>query len=443
MAQASSGSPAINESSPDETSEVRHDGSQQPENPDSTCQGSAEQTSANRDSSHTGMTGTDRAGTCTADTAATNIGRADAATTGTGMSDMHSPNNGSTSNGTSLQEPVDAYHTAVTIRDVAKAAGVATSTVSRAFSRPGRVSSATAQRIHDIADKLGYRASAIRSFDPNEEFNRMIAIVVADISNPVFAEYTRSAQHQCFANNLGLLVIDSEENATVERNAIRLSSRHIDGIILASSRLSDTGIRKLAQIKPVIAMNRSIRGVQSVMSDPQIGLEQAVDHLIMLGHKTITYLGGPDTSWQDGMRWRELSAICSTRHLKLRRVPSGVPTFSGGYRCRELFLANPSDTVIAYNDIMAIGFIAALHAKGISVPAQVSVVGIDDVQFSSLVTPALSTVRLPRKELGSRVVDEMVELLHHTKRGDHMRPVILDSTFIVRASTGKAIEGLR
>ncbi|WEV53152.1 LacI family DNA-binding transcriptional regulator [Bifidobacterium sp. ESL0704] len=325
----------------------------------------------------------------------------------------------------------------ITIRDVAKAAGVAPSTVSRAFARPGRVNEATAQRIYDIADRIGYRATAIRAHTNDDHLNGMLGIVVADLSNPVFAEYTRAAQHECLSNGFGLLVLDSEENAVIERTSIHTAIQHIDGLILASSRLSDAGIRKLAQTKPLVTLNRSIRGIQSVIGDVQTGLGQAVEHLATLGHRNFTYLSGPESSWQDGVRWRTLSSICSRHHLKLRRIPSNAPTFSGGFRTGEVFLNNPTDTVIAYNDIMAIGFIAALHSRNIDVPGQVSVVGIDDVQFSSLVSPALSTVRLPRKELGTKAVTEVLSLIHHVKQTNDRRPIMLESSYVVRASTGK------
>lgn len=91
----------------------------------------------------------------------------------------------------------------------------------------------------------------------------------------------------------------------------------------------------------------------------------------------------------------------------------------------------------AYNDMLAIGFIAALHASGISVPAQVSVVGIDDIQFSSLVTPALTTIRLPRRQVAAKAVEELSARLHHLHEGN-LRPVILPSRFIQRPSTGSA-----
>ena len=137
------------------------------------------------------------------------------------------------------------------------------------------------------------------------------------------------------------------------------------------------------------------------------------------------------------MRWRALSAICSSTGLRLRRIPSASPTFGGAYRCGDPFLFSPTTAVIAYNDMLAIGFIAALHASGISVPAQVSVVGIDDIQFSSLVTPALTTIRLPRRQVAAKAVEELSARLHHLHEGN-LRPVILPSRFIQRASTGSA-----
>ncbi|WEV41834.1 LacI family DNA-binding transcriptional regulator [Bifidobacterium sp. ESL0682] len=325
----------------------------------------------------------------------------------------------------------------VTIRDVAQAAGVVPSTVSRAFARPGRVSAATAEKIYKVADRLGYRSHTINAHTNDDHLNGMLGIVVADLSNPVFAEYTRAAQHECLTNGFGLLVLDSEENTVIERTSIHIAGQHIDGIILASSRLSDTGIRKLAQTKPLVTLNRSIRGIQSVIAEVQTGLTQAINHLVTLGHRSFTYLSGPESSWQDGVRWRTLSSICLRRHLKLRRIPANTPTFSGGFGTGNQFLSNPTDAVIAYNDIMAIGFIAALHSKDVSVPDDVSVVGIDDVQFSSLVSPALSTVRLPRKALGVKAVTETIGLIRHTKPLNDRKPIMLESSYIVRASTGK------
>ena len=326
----------------------------------------------------------------------------------------------------------------VTIRDVAREVGVSPSTVSRAFARPGRVSAETARRIREVSDRLGYRAVPISSYDPNGGVTDQIAIVVSDLANPIFADYVKAAQHRCLDLGYGLLVIDSEESGAIEKNAVEIARSHVDGIILGSSRRSDSAIRKLAETKPVIALNRSIRGVKSIIGNVQTGMEEAVNHLAQLGHTDVTYISGPQTSWQEGTRWRIMTALCSVHGIRLKRIPSDAPSFSGGYRCAEPFLRNPTTAVLAFNDMIAIGFIAALRAQHVSVPGQVSVVGIDDIPVSSLVTPALTSVRMPRRETSSLAVDELVGRLRRIKSQDGMKPVVVDSTFVPRASTGPA-----
>lgn len=286
-----------------------------------------------------------------------------------------------------------------------------------------------------MSDRLGYRVDPISSYDPTGGMTGQIAIVVSDLANPIFADYVKAAQHRCLDLGYGLLVIDSEETGAIEKNAVELARPHVDGIILGSSRRSDSAIRKLAETKPVIALNRSIRGVKSIIGNVQTGLEAAVNHLVGLGHTEITYISGPQTSWQEGTRWRVMTALCSVHGLRLKRIPSDSPSFSGGYRCAEAFLKNQTSAVLAFNDMIAIGFIAALRAQHISVPGQVSVIGIDDIPVSSLVTPALTSVRMPRRETASLAVDEMVGRLRRIKVHEGMKPIVVDSTFVVRAST--------
>lgn len=328
----------------------------------------------------------------------------------------------------------------VTIRDVAEAAGVAPSTVSRAFARPGRVSAETTAHIREVAERLGYRAGTItaQTATANGEPNGLLAIVVADLRNPVYADYTRSAQHQCLRNGYGLMVIDSEETDKLEKAALQSASRHIDGIILASSRLSDAGIRKLAEIKPLVAINRSIQGIQSVIADPTTGMEQAITRLAQLGHESLSYLAGPESSWQDGVRWRTLTAICGRHGVRVRRIGASEPTFHGGFLCGEAFVQNPTSAVLAYNDIMAIGFTTSLQARRIAVPGDVSVVGIDDIQLGALVTPTLSTVHLARYRAGETAVEEVLAAVRHTNDPRNRRPIMFDSHFVERDSIGIA-----
>lgn len=326
----------------------------------------------------------------------------------------------------------------VTIRDVAQAAGVSISTVSRTFARPGRVSATMAEHIRQVADDMGYRSGAVTTQAPIDStaLKSLLAITVADIANPIFADYIKSAQRQCMRKGFGLIVIDSEETGLIERTTMRIVYDHVDGFILASSRTSDAAIRKIAEIKPVVTLNRPVQGLQSIVSDPSQGLSEAIDHLVDMGHTSITYLSGPDASWQNGMRWRILHKLCAEHDLKLKRIPCMSPTYDGGCRAVQDFLKSPTSAVIAYNDNVATGFIAVLKAKGKRVPQDVSVIGTDDLPISSLLDPPLSTIHLLRRELGEQAVDELVARLHHTATNLNLKPIMIPSTFVERGTVG-------
>lgn len=329
----------------------------------------------------------------------------------------------------------------VTIRDVAKAVGVSPSTVSRAFARPGRVSAETSRKIREAADRLGYRSDQVETVEMTNAhtLNGLLAITVADLSNPIFADYVKSAQHQCLRKGFGLLVIDFEETSIIERKALQLTLHHIDGLILSSSRSSDTTIRKLAEIKPIVALNRPIRGVKSIVPNAQQGLDQALATLVAYGHQNLTYLSGPESSWQEGRRWRILSELGVKHHIKIRRITSSAPNYVGGFQYCEEFLKNPTTAVLAYNDMIAVGFMKSLQAKGIHIPEDVSIIGIDDTPMSAMITPPLATIRMPRKEPAEMAVDEIIAMARHTKAPDISgATTFLPSQFIRRASVGRA-----
>lgn len=299
----------------------------------------------------------------------------------------------------------------VTLSDVARLAGVAVSTVSRALTRPGRVNAATAQRIFEAAETLGYRHSALPAPKRERALNRIVAITVADMANPVYASYVAEAQKLSLSRGFGLHVIDFRESAATERTMIGLSLKHVDGFILASSRMPEHGIRKLASMTPVVAMNRPVKGVRSILADPRRGLDDMLARLRALGHDSLTYLAGPVTSWQDGSRWSLLMELCPRHGIRLSRLTSPNPTFQGGYRCLDAFLARPTSAVLGFNDNIAIGFSAALRDAGVRVPEQVSVVGIDDIPVDLLLTPRLSTIRLDRRTAGRRAMELMLDML--------------------------------
>lgn len=331
----------------------------------------------------------------------------------------------------------------LTIRDVAERAGVSPSTVSRTFSRPSRVNAATARKIRAVADELGYRQEEVTADSFDTTYNGLIAIAVADIANPVFSELMQSAQHECQQHNYGLITIDTQESAAIERVALHRALRHVDGIILASSRLADNSIVKLATLRPLVSINRSVRGVQTIIGDVTHGMASALTQLVHDGHRSITYLSGPAAAWQDGIRWKILKVFCSNHHVHLHRINLVSPTFDVGHSAIQQFAEHPTTAVIAYNDMLALGFLTALKERSVSVPEEVSIIGIDDIPYSTLVSPSLSSIALPRRQIGAIAVEQLLRRIQQPMtrvKTTGLAPILLSSRFIPRHSSGPSPE---
>lgn len=320
----------------------------------------------------------------------------------------------------------------VTIRDVAKAAGVSPSTVSRAFSMPGRVSPSTTKRIFEVADELGYHEIPIES-RPSSGHKGLIAIIVPDLSNQFFTDTVRAVQQECARRDFGLLVSESRESAVQERAAFDRAVYYADGVILASSRMPDSMIRKCAQVKPVVVTNRIIRGVPCVTTDISQGMRQAVCHLKSKGYTKISYLDGPAHSWSAGICWTELLKACNDERLKIKRYWPGVPTYEGGYQLARDYLANPTGAIIAYNDMMALGFIAAMRKSGFEPPRDFSIIGIDDDIVGRISYPTLTTIHRSNRLLGAQAAKTL--LARFTTESVETTIVSTPTKLVIREST--------
>ena len=197
------------------------------------------------------------------------------------------------------EESEGSSYRAPTIYDVAKAAGVAASTVSRAFARPGRVNAQTAQRVRQAAQQLGYRANPLARATSTGRTS-MIAVIISDITNPFYFGIIRGAQAAAADVGYTMLLADAQESDVLEREALDRALPTVDGIVLASSRMSDSAIHVTAKQKPMMVLNRVIADVPSLVTDNPGGVRRAVEHLTQLGHHSITYLAGPEASWATG-----------------------------------------------------------------------------------------------------------------------------------------------
>ena len=326
----------------------------------------------------------------------------------------------------------------VTIWDVAQEAGVSIATVSRTFSQPNRVNVHTLQRVRDAAERLGYHAKSVKSVRRDDERLRgLVALVIHDLEYSTSAQLARGVQQLCESKNFGLLVSDSGGNPEREIAIVRRSLAHVDGVILGSSRMADSTIRKLAQIKPLVSQNRMVSGVKSVVVDEGPALNEAVDALYRLGHRRLTYLSGPDRSWQNGLRRNIITHACEDRGMVFQRMRVVEPVERHRKESFAPFLDRPTSAVIAFDDAVAMEFILFLIDNGVRVPRDVSVVGVDNVPTSRLFTPSLSTVDVPRYETGRLAASALIGQILHTGASD-AAPVSVGAEFLPRNSIGPA-----
>lgn len=281
-----------------------------------------------------------------------------------------------------------------TIYDIAKVAGVNPSTVSRALSKPGRVSAKTQKLIEDAAAELNYRVNPFARALPTGRTNTM-GLIVADITNPTFFDIIRGAETTGTARDYTLVLAESAESAETELTAARRMLTTADGLILASPRMDDDDIRALAADKPVVVINREVEGVPCVIPDVRKGIGEAVRSLAANGHKKLAFVAGPARSWMSARRWEGVQAACEWSHVDAVRVESTKPTVDGGRQVARDVLATKATAVLTYNDLLAIGLMQELQAGGMVVPDQISIVGFDDIFGADFTTPPLTTVRSP------------------------------------------------
>ena len=319
------------------------------------------------------------------------------------------------------------------IRDVAHLANVSPATVSRAFAEPDLVREETLARVMAVADQLHYRPSrAARSLTTGKTGN--LGVIVPDLSNPFFSGVLKGAQARARESNYSVFLADSEENPRLELELIREMARQVDGMLMCSPRLGDAQLEQIVRDTTLVAMNRRIRGASSVLVDNASGMRQAVEHLAALGHTRIGFLCGPQRSWSNRERLRGLRANGRAHGLETVELGPFAPTFEAGQHAADLVLARKLTAVIAYNDLMALGVLSRLSDRGIAVPAEVSVIGFDNIPMAGMAAPHLTTVALPLGPAGRAAMELLLEQLARPHAGQHEE--VLDVQLIVRTSTG-------
>lgn len=334
-----------------------------------------------------------------------------------------------------------------TIRDVAARAGVSTATVSRVLAGIGIPRPETAAAVMSAVGELHYRPSGVaRSLRMRR--TRTFGLIVTDIQNPFFPELVQAADVAARAIGYSILLGSAAHD---EQRALHyldlMVDRRVDGMIIASSEVSKASWASLAASPvPIVIVNAESpdRTVSLVTSDNEGGAHLATQHLLDLGHRKIAYIRGAETFTADVPRLTGFRAACRAAGVPASDSPElrGDGQFAGGeLATADLLRDGPAVTAIAcYNDVTAIGALRALRAAGVRVPADVSVIGCDDIAAASWVVPALTTVAQQKAEMGRIAVERLAAFVEDPGRMATPEVTRLPMVLMVRESTGPVPE---
>jgi LacI family repressor for deo operon, udp, cdd, tsx, nupC, and nupG len=304
---------------------------------------------------------------------------------------------------------------APTIRNVAELAGVSTATVSRALAQPEKVSKETRARVLEAVRQTGFVPNR-QAVDFRRQATGNVVPLVRDIANPFYLDIYRGIEELAFANGYRVLMGDAgDDDARVFRYVDMVRNRQADGLILMTGWLPPA----LSDAMPpttVVALEL-IEGsrLPAVAIDNRHAAKLAVEHLIALGHRRIAYVGGPARLLMSADRRQGYldalkgAGIVSDPDLL---CPGDFHFSSGEAAIRRLREGRiPFTAIFCSNDEMAVGALNELRNHGVTVPGDVSVVGFDDMDYALSSVPPLTSVRQPRREIGRRAMQMMVDLL--------------------------------
>jgi DNA-binding LacI/PurR family transcriptional regulator len=305
----------------------------------------------------------------------------------------------------------------VTIKEVARESGVNISTVSRALNNGYGVNEQTREHVVAVAARLNYLPNRIaRGLVTGRSHS--LGLIVSDIRNPFFAEVARGAEDAARTANCDLVLCNSDLDADKQMQYVQsLSEKRIDGIMMNSvSMLSREQLARLAGSGvPIVLLNRpaSNHTFSTVCADNESGGALAARYLLGLGHRKIAHLTGPRQHGNLSDRTRGfVRALQSAENPVQPVVLYGKFNFEGGAELtRKLLDKHPDVTAIfAANDVMAFGVVQAVLDRGLRIPEDLSLIGFDNIQFSVIVHPPLTTIHQPKYEMGSAAVDILLRL---------------------------------
>jgi len=338
---------------------------------------------------------------------------------------------------------------AITVRDVARKAGVHPGTVSRVLNPDRRhlISEETALRVERVAQDLGYGVNHIAR-GLRTRRSSTVGVLIPDLTNPLFPPMVRGIEDYLHPAGYTALLTNTDSDPEREiRGLEALMARQVDGFIIAPTVSNVARVKEMIdEGRPVVLVNRTVPRVNAfaVTPDDRRGAAAAVEHLVGLGHRRIAHLGGPQDVSPGHDRYRGFLEAMREHHLggEAEGLAGFAETFAGGAGVepmRELLARDAFTAIFAANDLLALDALDALRAAGLRCPRDVSLVGFNDMPFADRFDPPLTTVRFSHYEMGRRAA----ELLLGQVGGDTSQPttVVLSTELVERSSTSAVSRG--
>jgi DNA-binding LacI/PurR family transcriptional regulator len=328
----------------------------------------------------------------------------------------------------------------VTIRDVAKAAGVSVATVSYVLNDSGRVGRPTRRAVLSAVRNLDYIAN-LNARNLAKDASQTLGMIVSDIENPFFPEVIKGFEQRAREQSYDVILSDTNyDSAVLTEAATRMLRQRVRGVSFITSEIALPTVRQI-KAKQTPSVFLDVGPVQQYVSNVKIdysqGIRAVIDHLISLGHRRISFVGARNDLQSNADRRDAYLHYLRELGMKIGTVLEGNSHFDGGLAAgAEICKLHPRPTaVVAMNDLTAIGIIKALQSSGLSVPKHISVSGFDCTQLAAYTSPSLTTVDLQRDLIGRTAADALQALFNSPT---HMgQEYLMVPTLRVGESTGK------
>ncbi len=328
-------------------------------------------------------------------------------------------------------------HKKLRLREVALAAGVSTATVSRVLNDVPNVRPEYRERVLEAVRDLGYRPNRLAR-NLRHQKAEMIGVIVSDIENPHFSQMVRTIEDVAFQSGFRLLLCNSDETAEKQRAYLDvMADERVLGVIMAPSEADSPQIGRVLDLGiPIVALDREVTDprADTVVVDNFGGVRRGVEHLIADGHTRIGFVGGRPEIATGAERLAGYERAMREAGLIPRTLPGHFRIEGGRRAAEELLDSGELTALVIANNLMAVGALEAVRSRGLRVPDDVAIVAVDDPFWAELISPPLTTLAQPVRE----IADRAIRMLLGRVRGEREEPerAVFEFELRVRQSCG-------